>query len=511
MPTDPRWRSASSGAGRISIAMVVLREAGECLGTGVRATALDGRGAPKGEFPYRAGGPARTWHLADSSVGCRGFIGPVPLPLLIRALRLWADATGTPGPSQTQLRPSSRSATVPQRASIAGNTTAEADSCDAFGPASRAAGRSDRDRLCTGSPPQMATTAPTRRATPSAGPSARTCPPPSSTRTPSATARASSQPTAHSSSGPASTPAGRPRTSSSSTSPSSRDKIWWGDGQPADRRGELRPPSRSTDGVLRRPRPVRPGLLHRRRARPSAVAAGLHRDRLGEHLRPQPVPSADAATSCAGFAPNFTIICVPVVPGRPGDRGDAHRHGDPRPPRRMEIIIVGTEYAGEIKKSAFTVMNYLMPDEGVLPMHSAINIGAGRRPCGLLRSVGDRQDDAVGRPAAQPHRRRRARLGRRPDVQLRGRLLRQDDPPLADVRARHLPDDPSLRDDPRERRPRPDGRASSTSTRTLHREHPRRLPARLHRQRRQTGSRARRGPSSSSPRTRSASCRRSRG
>jgi phosphoenolpyruvate carboxykinase (ATP) len=33
-------------------------------------------------------------------------------------------------------------------------------------------------------------------------------------------------------------------------------------------------------------------------------------------------------------------------------------------------------YAGEIKKSAFTVMNYLMPDEGVLPMHSSINVGA---------------------------------------------------------------------------------------------------------------------------------------
>ncbi len=41
----------------------------------------------------------------------------------------------------------------------------------------------------------------------------------------------------------------------------------------------------------------------------------------------------------------------------------------------MEIIIVGTEYAGEIKKSAFTVMNYLMPDEGVLPMHSSVNVG----------------------------------------------------------------------------------------------------------------------------------------
>src|SRR5207244_10429259 len=46
--------------------------------------------------------------------------------------------------------------------------------------------------------------------------------------------------------------------------------------------------------------------------------------------------------------------------------------------RRMEIIIVGTEYAGEIKKAAFTVMNYLMPDEGVLPMHSAVNVGRDR-------------------------------------------------------------------------------------------------------------------------------------
>jgi phosphoenolpyruvate carboxykinase (ATP) len=44
----------------------------------------------------------------------------------------------------------------------------------------------------------------------------------------------------------------------------------------------------------------------------------------------------------------------------------------------MEVIIVGTEYAGEIKKSAFTVMNYLLPDEGVLPMHSAVNVGAAR-------------------------------------------------------------------------------------------------------------------------------------
>nr|MBA2264775.1 phosphoenolpyruvate carboxykinase (ATP) [Chloroflexota bacterium] len=47
---------------------------------------------------------------------------------------------------------------------------------------------------------------------------------------------------------------------------------------------------------------------------------------------------------------------------------------------RMEIIIVGTEYAGEIKKAAFTVMNYLLPDEAAMPMHSSVNVGRADDP-----------------------------------------------------------------------------------------------------------------------------------
>ncbi len=83
-------------------------------------------------------------------------------------------------------------------------------------------------------------------------------------------------------------------------------------------------------------------------------------------------PTAD---QLAGFAPNFTIICVPSFKADPETEGTRTGTAILVHLRRMEIIIVGTEYAGEIKKSAFTVMNYLMPDEGVLPMHSAINIG----------------------------------------------------------------------------------------------------------------------------------------
>ncbi len=42
---------------------------------------------------------------------------------------------------------------------------------------------------------------------------------------------------------------------------------------------------------------------------------------------------------------------------------------------RKLIVIGGTSYAGEIKKSVFTIMNYLLPMRGVLPMHCSANIG----------------------------------------------------------------------------------------------------------------------------------------
>ena len=82
-----------------------------------------------------------------------------------------------------------------------------------------------------------------------------------------------------------------------------------------------------------------------------------------------------SAAELAEFAPNFTIIDAPSFQADPATEGTRTGTAILVNLARMEIIIVGTEYAGEIKKSAFTVMNYLMPDEGVLPMHSAANVG----------------------------------------------------------------------------------------------------------------------------------------
>ncbi len=42
---------------------------------------------------------------------------------------------------------------------------------------------------------------------------------------------------------------------------------------------------------------------------------------------------------------------------------------------KKEIVILGTEYAGEMKKGIFSVMNYLMPLKNVLPMHCSCNVG----------------------------------------------------------------------------------------------------------------------------------------
>ena len=39
------------------------------------------------------------------------------------------------------------------------------------------------------------------------------------------------------------------------------------------------------------------------------------------------------------------------------------------------VLITGTEYAGEIKKSAFTIMNYLLPAKDIIPMHCSVNVG----------------------------------------------------------------------------------------------------------------------------------------
>ncbi|MBI3939907.1 MAG: phosphoenolpyruvate carboxykinase (ATP) [Acidobacteria bacterium] len=72
---------------------------------------------------------------------------------------------------------------------------------------------------------------------------------------------------------------------------------------------------------------------------------------------------------------DFTVICAPGLQADPdvdGTRSEAFILLNLR--ARM-VLIGGTHYAGEMKKSIFTVMNFLMPQRGVMPMHCSANVG----------------------------------------------------------------------------------------------------------------------------------------
>jgi phosphoenolpyruvate carboxykinase (ATP) len=74
--------------------------------------------------------------------------------------------------------------------------------------------------------------------------------------------------------------------------------------------------------------------------------------------------------------PEFTVIQVPNFLADPEIDGTNSSIFIVVDFHRRLVLIGGSSYAGEIKKSIFTVMNYLMPQAGVLPMHCSANIGA---------------------------------------------------------------------------------------------------------------------------------------
>ena len=76
------------------------------------------------------------------------------------------------------------------------------------------------------------------------------------------------------------------------------------------------------------------------------------------------------------FIPEYTILHAPGFRANPETDGTNSNIFIALNFERKMILIGGTSYAGEIKKSVFTVLNYLMPQRGVLSMHCAANVGA---------------------------------------------------------------------------------------------------------------------------------------
>jgi phosphoenolpyruvate carboxykinase (ATP) len=80
-------------------------------------------------------------------------------------------------------------------------------------------------------------------------------------------------------------------------------------------------------------------------------------------------------TDLPTFEPNFTVLHAPEF------QADPDRHGTRSGTfivlniAERTILIGGTRYAGELKKAMFSVMNYLLPKQGVLSMHCSANVG----------------------------------------------------------------------------------------------------------------------------------------
>ncbi|MBQ3552282.1 MAG: phosphoenolpyruvate carboxykinase (ATP) [Clostridia bacterium] len=83
-------------------------------------------------------------------------------------------------------------------------------------------------------------------------------------------------------------------------------------------------------------------------------------------------PTAEELDS---FAPDFTIIAAPGFKCSPEIDGVNSEAAIIVDFEKRRVIIAGSAYAGEIKKSVFSVMNYYLPKKNVFPMHCSANIG----------------------------------------------------------------------------------------------------------------------------------------
>lgn len=74
--------------------------------------------------------------------------------------------------------------------------------------------------------------------------------------------------------------------------------------------------------------------------------------------------------------PEFTVISAPNLKADPAVDGTNSEAFIIISFERKTVLIGGTEYAGEMKKSIFSIMNYLLPESGILSMHCSSNVGA---------------------------------------------------------------------------------------------------------------------------------------
>ena len=100
-------------------------------------------------------------------------------------------------------------------------------------------------------------------------------------------------------------------------------------------------------------------------------------------------------------ASGFTLIAAPGCKSDPAEDGTHSETFIAIHLARRLVLIGGTEYAGEIKKSVFTLLNYLLPQKGVFPMHCSANIGTHHGDTALFFGLSGTGKTTL---SADPHR-----------------------------------------------------------------------------------------------------------
>jgi len=156
--------------------------------------------------------------------------------------------------------------------------------------------------------------------------------------------------------------------------PSSTDEVWWG------RVNQRLSPENFTllkmrvqaylQGQELFTQDLYAGADPARRVRVRLVTTGAWHALFARNMFIRP-PEAELE----GFAPDYVILHAPDFHADPDLDGVRSGTAIALSFAEKIIVIAGTEYAGEIKKSIFTVMNWLLPPQGVLPMHCSANVG----------------------------------------------------------------------------------------------------------------------------------------
>ena len=170
--------------------------------------------------------------------------------------------------------------------------------------------------------------------------------------------------------------------------PGSRDKIWWGAvNHPLTEESFDRLHQRMTTHLRGKDVFVQDlfGGADARYHLPVRVVTEKAWHSLFAHqllIRPDMISSEYEAGE-SGFAP-YTILVAPECKAMGAEDGTTSETFIVIHPGKRLALIGGTEYAGEIKKTVFTLLNYLLPERGFLPMHCSANVGREKKDAALF-------------------------------------------------------------------------------------------------------------------------------